>query len=298
MKTTAGYKIYQVILFTLFILFSLICVYPFYYLIIYSLSSPADAMKYNVVLLPVGFTFSNYIEILKLPNIYHSLFISVSRVVIGTVSSTFLTAMLAYVLTQKAMVFRKFFYRLIVVSMYLNAGLIPWYLTMKFLGLKNSFLMYILPYLIGAFNLILVKTFMEQLPDALEESAEIDGARPFTVFSQIILPICKPVLASIIVYTAVFHWNAWTDNFYLVSKNNLQTLQMTLLDYLREADNIAQAMRAGNNSVQTLQNVRQTLTPMSIRITLTVFVTLPIMLVYPFMQKYFIKGMLLGSVKE
>jgi putative aldouronate transport system permease protein len=296
MKMTAGYKIYQGILYTLFLLFSLACAYPFYYLIIYSLSSPADAMKYNVVLLPVGFTFSNYIRILSLPNIYNALAVSVLRVVIGTILGTLLTAMLAYVLTQKAMVFRKFFYRLIVVSMYLNAGLIPWYLTMKFLGLKNSFLLYILPYLIGAFNLILVKTFMEQLPDSLQESAEIDGARPFTIFAQIIMPICKPVLAAIIVYTAVFHWNAWTDNFYLVSKSNLQTLQMTLLNYLREANNIAQAMQSGNTAIN-LQDVRHTLTPVSIRITLTVFVTLPIMIVYPFMQKYFIKGMLLGAVK-
>ena len=296
MKMKAGYKIYQGILYTLFLLFSLVCAYPFYYLIIYSLSAPADAMKYNVVLLPVGFTFSNYIRVFSLPNIYNSLAVSVCRVVIGTTLSTLLTSMLAYVLTQKAMVFRKFFYRLIVVSMYLNAGLIPWYLTMKFLGLKNSFLLYILPYLIGAFNLILVKTFMEQLPNSLEESAEIDGARPFTIFTQIIMPICKPVLAAIIVYTAVFHWNAWTDNFYLVSKSNLQTLQMTLLNYLREADNIAQAMRSGNTALN-LQDVRHTLTPVSIRITLTVFVTLPIMIVYPFMQKYFIKGMLLGAVK-
>jgi len=248
------------------------------------------------VLLPVGFTLSNYVGILSLKNIYNALGISVLRVVIGTVLGTFLTAMLAYVLTQKAMVMRKFFYRLIVISMYLNAGLIPWYLTMKTLGLKNSFLLYIIPYLIGAFNLILVKTFMEQLPQSLEESAEIDGARPFRIFTNIIIPICKPVLAAIIVFTAVFHWNAWTDNFYLVNKPNLQTLQMTLLNYLREADNIAQAVRAGNTSLN-LNDIRHTLTPMSIRITLTVFVTLPIMIVYPFMQKYFIKGILLGAVK-
>ena len=296
MKTKAGYKIYQGILYTMFLLFSLACVYPFYYLIIYSLSNPADAVKYNVVLFPIGFTFSNYIGILSLSNIYNAFVVSVCRVVIGTALATLLTAMLAYVLTKKEMVFRKFFYRMIVVSMYLNAGLIPWYLTMKFLGLKNSFLIYIIPYLIGAFNLILVKTFIEQLPYSLEESAEIDGARPITIFTHIIMPICKPVLAAIIVYTAVFHWNAWTDNFYLVSKSSLQTLQMTLLNYLRESDNIAQAMRSGNTALN-LQDVRKTLTPMSIRVTLTVFVTLPIMIVYPFMQKYFIKGMLLGAVK-
>lgn len=287
---------YQVILYTLFGVFSLMCVYPFYYLVIYSLSSPAEALRHNVVLWPQGFTFDNYAAILSLKNIGNALLVSCSRVIAGTLGGTFLTAMLAYVLMQREMPLRKFFYRLVVVTMYLNAGLIPWYLTMRFLGLKNNALLYILPYLIGAFNLILIKTFMEQLPGSLQESAQIDGAGPLTIFVRIILPVCKPVLSAVVVFTAVFHWNAWTDNFYLVSKPALQTLQMTLLNYLRESDNIAQAMQQGNTA-QTLQNARAALTPMSIRITLTVFVTLPIMIVYPFMQRYFIKGMLLGAVK-
>ena len=288
-------RLFQFILGFLFIAFGVACAYPFYYLVIYSLSSPEEAMKFNVVFLPRGFTLSNYLGIITLSNIYHAFIISFCRVVLGTALSTFLTAMLAYVLTHKKMIMRKLLYRLVVISMYLNAGLIPWFLTMRFLGLKNSFLVYILPYLIGGFNLILVKTYIEQLPPSLEESASIDGARPLRIFVNIMLPICKPVLAAIIVFTAVFHWNAWTDNFYLVTDKNLQTLQMTLLNYLRESDSIAQALRQGNTS---LQEIRKALTPMSIRVTLTVFVTLPILLVYPFVQKYFIKGILLGAVKE
>jgi len=295
-KIRPGEIVFQVILYLIFTLLTLICIYPFYYILIYSLSDPAEALKNNVTFLPVGFTLDNYIRVFSLPGIFSSAVVSLSRTFLGTTLATFFTTMFAFVLTRKDMIFRKFIYRMTVATIYLSPGLIPWYITMKNLGLKDNFLLYILPYIIGAFNLILVKTYMEQLPVELQEAAEIDGAHVFMIFTKIIFPICKPVLAATVLFSAVFHWNAWTDNFYLVGKANLQTLQLTLLNYLREADNIARAMTDGT-SLQSIQSVKKTLTPTSIRMTLTMVVTLPILLVYPFLQKYFVKGLLIGSVK-
>lgn len=295
-KMSLGEFVFQIFLYIIYITLTLMCIYPFYYILIYSLSDPAAALKQNVTLFPVGFTLDNYARVFKLPGIFSATVVSVSRTLIGTALATFFTTMFAFVLTRPDMLFRKFMYRMTVASIYLSPGLIPWYITMKNLQLKDSFLLYVLPYIIGAFNLILVKTYMEQLPKELQEAAEIDGANVFKIFIQIIFPICKPVLAAIVLFSAVFHWNTWTDNFYLVGKANLQTLQLTLLNYLREADNIARAMTEGTN-LQTIQSVKKTLTPTSIRMTLTMVVTLPILVVYPFVQKYFVKGILIGSVK-
>lgn len=295
-KKDVGNILFQSLTTILFAIFGFLCLYPFYYIFIYSISDPSQALKNNIYFLPAGFSLDSYKAVLLLPNIYSAAIISVLRVIIGTASSVFVTSMFAYVLTNKELRVRKFMYRVTVTTMYLNAGLIPWYITMRALGLKNSFLLYIFPYLIGAFNLILVKTYIEQMPPSLEESAQLDGAGPFTIFIKIIFPLCKPVVAAVIIFTAVFHWNAWTDNFYLVNDPHLQTLQLTLLNYLRESDNIANLMSSGGN-INNLSQIQKALTPTSIRMTLSIVVILPIVLVYPFMQKHFVKGIMLGAVK-
>jgi putative aldouronate transport system permease protein len=289
--------LFQAVLYLIFGMFTLICLYPFYYILIYSLSNPSEAMRHNITWYPRGFTLDNYSRVLNLPGILSATIVSFSRTILGTVLATFFTTMFAFVLTRKDFILRKFFYRMTVATIYLAPGLIPWYITMKNLGLKDNYLLYILPYIIGAFNLILVKTYIEQLPNELQEAAEIDGANVFRIFIKIIFPISKPVLAAIILFTAVFHWNAWTDNFYLVGKSSLQTLQLTLLNYLREADNIAKSMTDGSN-LQFAQNVNRTLTPTSIRMTLTMVVTLPILVIYPSVQKYFVKGILMVRSKD
>lgn len=288
--------IFQVVAYVIFTLIAFMCVYPFYYILVYSLSDPSEVAQKGMLILPVGFTFRNYTSILSLKNIYIALFVSVARVLIGTASGVVLTSMFAYVLTQKALIAKRLMYRLTVTSIYLNSGIIPWYITMKFFGLKDNFLLYILPLLIVPFNLILVKTYIEQMPFELQESARMDGAGHFTIFFRVIFPVCKPVVAAIVVFSAVTHWNAWVDNFYLVSNAHLQTVQLTLLNYIRDADNIAQSIHQ-NSSMQNIKDARREISPMSIRMTLTIFVTLPILIVYPFMQKYFVKGMLLGAVK-
>jgi len=293
MKTKQWDILFQTVVVLVLTFFVVLCVYPFYYILIYSLSDPKVVVKANILLLPAGFTFSNYIQMLKLPGIFSAFIVSICRAVVGTVVTVFVNSMLAYALTKNQLPAKKILYRISVVSMYINAGLIPWYVVMVKLGLKNNPLLYILPYTVVAFYLILVKTYIEQLPVALEESAFIDGAGFFTIFIKIVMPLCKPILAAVAVFSAVNQWNMWYDNLFLVRAKNLQTLQLTLLNYLKEAEAIAQRAMAGNS----LQGVQYYLSPLSIKMTLTMIVAIPIILVYPIMQKYFLEGIMIGAVK-
>lgn len=287
--------VFQTLMTLLFVLFTVLCVYPFYYVLVYSLSDSKAAAAGGFLLWPLKFTFDNYLRIARLPGIYSAFIVSVSRVVIGTLVTLFFSSMLAYTLTQRQLPGRKVFYRIVITSMYLNAGLIPWYIFMIKLGMKNNLLTYVLPGAVSAYFLILIKTYIEQLPPALEESAKLDGAGYFTIFTRITLPLCKPILAAVAVYSAVGQWNSWTDNFFLISKPQFNTLQLTLLNYLNQAEAIAQQVRSSSASLTTMRS--SALSPMSVRMTMTMVVAIPIILVYPIMQKYFVKGIMIGAVK-
>jgi len=182
--------------------------------------------------------------------------------------------------------------------MYVSGGMIPWYITMKTYGLFNNFFVYIIPGIISVFNMILVKTFVESLPSSLEESAQLDGAGFFTIFVRIIMPLVKPIIATIAVYTAVGLWNSWVDNYILVNDKKLITLQLILYEYLNKAQDLANQMKntvnvTGVSSASSAFAV----TVDSVRMTMIVITVVPIMLVYPFAQKYFTKGIMLGAVK-
>lgn len=291
-KTNIREMPFQIGMIILFSLMFIICIYPFYYIFIVSISSPELVQKNTVTLYPLGFTLSNYKQIFELSGILQSFFVSVARTVAGTAVTLFFTSILAYTLTKDKLPLRKFFYRFAVISMYVNAGIIPWYLTMRNLGLKDNFLVYILPTAVSGYCLILIKTYMEQISTALEESAMLDGAGYFTIFIRIVLPVSMPILAAVTVFTAVGQWNQWMDNLLLVNDKSLRTLQLVLLEYLNQANAIA--LEAKNSTV-SMTGVA--ITPFTIRMTITMVVTLPILMVYPFMQKYFIKGIMVGAVK-
>lgn len=274
------------------IVITLLCIYPFYYIVIYSISDPQQALK-GIVLLPRELSFVNYMTIFRLDHIWNSFMVSVLRTVIGTVLTVVCSTWFAYAVTKNELYLRKTVYRFLVVTMYFNAGLIPWYLTMKELGLQNNFLLYVLPGTIGAFYVVLLKTFIEQLPQALEESAMMDGGGYLTIFTKIVFPLSMPIIATIAVFSAVAQWNTWQDNYFLVSDDRLQTMQMILYKYLNEAQQIVQSsnMQALNSGAATK------ISPVSIRMTITVVVAIPIILVYPFLQRYFVKGIMLGAIK-
>ncbi|MBJ6360754.1 carbohydrate ABC transporter permease [Paenibacillus sp. GCM10012307] len=276
----------------LLLLFTLMCIYPFYYVLIYSISDPAKVAQ-GIFLLPAGLEFGTYKSILSLPYIKTSFFISLSRTVIGTLLTVLCCSFFSYLLTKDRMLLRKFVYRMLVVTLYINAGLIPWYITMKMLHLDENFLLYVLPTAVSGFNVILIKTYIEQLPAALEESAMIDGAGYLTIFTKIIFPLCKPIVATVAVFAAVGQWNTWMDNYFLVNSASLKTIQLTLYEFLSSANTFT-GLDAASITRQA-QNV--VLTPESIKMSTTIIVTLPILAVYPFMQRYFVKGIMLGAVK-
>lgn len=275
----------------LLLLFALICLYPFYYLIIYSLSNSTEAARHGMWLLPKGFTIENYAYLFRKSEIINATLISAGRAVIGTAITLFCSSLYAYVLSKPQLPFRRIMYRMLVLTMYINAGLIPYFIVMKSYNLNNSFLLYILPSAIAPFHVILIKTYVEQLPPALEEAARIDGAGYFTCYWRIIMPVCLPVLATVAIFSAVNQWNSWQDNFYLVRDRNLKTLQLLLLEYLQSMDStiISDINIAAQKANQT--------SSLSLKACISVLTMLPIMLVYPFMQRYFIKGIMIGSIK-
>ena len=287
-------RLFTVFSYIMMTVFMIICIYPFYYILIYSISDPVKA-NFGVFLLPVGLDFTSYIRILTRPDIPGAFIISILRTVSATVLTVLASSMFAYLMTQKHILFKKFIYRFVIITMYLHAGLIPWYVTMRAYGLGNNFLLYILPGAVNAFFIILVKTYIEQLPSSIEESASIDGAGFFTIFFKIIFPLAKPIVATVAVFTAVGAWNSWMDNFLLVRDPNLQTLQMVLYYYLREADSVARSLERQATAAGGLGG--GAISPTSIRMAITVITVVPILMVYPFLQRYFIKGIMLGAVK-
>lgn len=285
--------IFQICMIIIFSVMLISCVCPFYYIFIASISSPEAVQKSMITWYPLKPTLDNYKQVFQLNGIFRAFVVSVARTVVGTIVTLFFTSILAYTLTKKELPCRKLFYSIAIISMYINAGLIPWYLTMRSIGLKDNFLVYILPTAVSAYSMILIKTYMESIADGIEESAMIDGAGYFTIFYKIVIPISKPVLAAIVVFTAVGQWNSWTDNLLLVNDINLKTLQMTLLEYLNQATNIANMARTGGAGAVS----GVAISPFTLRMTITMVVTIPILIVYPFMQKYFINGIMIGAVK-
>lgn len=290
-KSTAS-KVADVCIYIVLAIFTLMCVYPFYYIIIYSISDANQAAS-GLYLLPKGFSLETFRGIFRLNDIPQAMLISVSRSILGALIAIIGSSFFAYLVTNSKMIARKFIYRLVVLTMYLNAGLIPWYMTMKAYGLQNNYLLYILPGLVTAYYVILIKTYIESLPKELEESALIDGAGIFTRYFKIIMPLSKPIIATIAVYAIVGQWNAWTDNYFLVSDSKLQTLQMILYNYLNQANRFQQMSSSAMDSSAAVSMI----TPTSVKMCVTVVVVIPIMCVYPFLQRYFVKGIMMGAVK-
>lgn len=277
--------------FFLLIVFAFLCVYPLYFIFINSISG-ADAVVRGVYILPEDFSLEFYKSLLQMPNIPNSIVVSVARTVLGTALTVICSSFLGYMVTQSELPMRKWVYRFVVATMYFNAGLIPWYILMVNLGLKNNFLLYILPSAVGAYYVVLSKTYIESIPASVEESAKIDGAGVLTIYARLILPMSMPIIACLIVFCAVNQWNAWSDNFYLVSDPKLSTLQYQLyMNLANESSNVT-----NTTSSSSLLRSKAT-TELGLRYALSMLTVLPIILVYPFMQKYFIKGIMLGAVK-
>ncbi|WP_026559769.1 carbohydrate ABC transporter permease [Bacillus sp. J37] len=277
------------------ILLSVIMLYPFINQIALSLNAATDSVKGGIYLWPREFTWRNYEYVFSQASIIQAIFVSVARTVVGTGVGLLCTAMVAYAIAQEKFVFKKSVTIIFIMTMYFNGGLIPGYLLMRDLHLIGTFWVYILPGLISAFNLIIMRSFIEGLPKSLFEQARIDGAGDFRVFFQIVLPLSLPVLATVALFVAVGQWNQWFDVFlYNSSNENLTTLQYELMKILQ---NTATSNGDWNTAQASGERAVQAVTPKSIQATMTIVASLPIICVYPFLQKYFVKGMTLGAVK-
>lgn len=276
------------------ILFLVVTMYPILNTIAVSFNDGMDSVKGGIHLWPRQFTMKNYMTVFANQNLKQAAIVSVGRTVIATVLQLFLTSMLAYVLSRKNFIFNKQLSFIFVLTMYVSGGMIPSYILMKDLHLLNNFWVYILPGLVSAFNMIVIRTYINGLPDSLIESAKIDGAGEFRIFIQIVLPLCKPVLATVALFIAVGQWNSWFDSMlYCSADKNLTTLQYELMKLLSSTT-------TQGTSAEVMKNAANAsiVTPTSIRAAITIVTALPIVCLYPFLQRYFVTGLTIGGVKE
>ena len=292
-KKKSGWDMVFTIFNTIFmILFVVITLYPVINTLAISLNDGTDALRGGIYLWPRKWTMKNYITVLQEDNLITGAIVSVARTVIGTVLSLVANAILAFIVSRKRFLFKKQLSLFWVITMYVNGGMIPTFLLYKNLHLTNSFWVYVVPGMISAFNMLVIRTYMNGIPDSLEESAQLDGAGYTTIFVKIISPLCKPVYATVALFVAVGQWNSWFDAMlYNRMSDKLTTLQYELMKLLSSVTN-------QGNSAEAMKNALGTVTPTSVRAAATILTMLPIICLYPFLQRYFVTGLTIGGVKE
>lgn len=296
-KPTAADQTFNVFNYLLFGIFTLICIYPFYYMVINTISANDLSAAGSINFLPKGLHMDNYKALLEIKGLRSAALVSIGKTVIGTVLTVLSSAFLGFMFTQDKMWKRKFWYRFVVITMYFNAGLIPMFLTMKNLHLTNTFWVYVIPTIVQPFNIILVKTYVESLPKALQEAAEIDGAGIFKVFYKVVLPTCTPILATVAIFSAVNQWNSYQDTLIYVTEQKLYSLQYLLYTYINQASSLAAMVKNSGTAAVSAAALATQQTGTSIRMTVSVIVVLPILCIYPMFQRFFVKGIMIGSVK-
>jgi putative aldouronate transport system permease protein len=283
-----GDKVFNIFNLIFMSVIMLITLYPFYYVIISSLNDPVDLLKGPVYLLPRQFSIINYIYVFKDKEILNAAFVTVLRTVLGSVSAVLFTAAFAYGISKKRLLGRGFYIGMALVTMYFSGGLIPSYLLIAHgLKLQGSFLVFIFPNLFNAFNAFIMMSFFRGIPQEMEESAKIDGANDIIIFIRLILPISMPILATVVLFNGVAHWNSWFDAM-LYGGRKLQTLQQYLVKSIQSA-----SVNPKASSFALTYRISST----SIRLTTMVITAFPIVIAYPFLQKYFVKGVMIGSLK-
>ena len=275
----------------LFLAFAvIICLYPFWNIFIVSINDANDAMRGGLYLLPRKLSLSSYADILGRSTFQHSILVTVARTLIGTPLAVLVTSALAYVLSYRDLIGRKPLNVLFIFTMYFGGGMVPYYMVLKNLGLLDNFLVFILPNLLSVYNMILVRNYIESMPEALFDAARIDGANDLIIFFRLVLPLSKPIIMTIALFVAIGQWNSWFDAYLYTNSQNLKTMQSILVEILNQYQTSDAGAAAANR-------MSQSITPDSIRMAATMVTTIPIIMVYPFIQKYFVKGIMLGSVK-
>jgi putative aldouronate transport system permease protein len=293
-----GDKVFSffVILFLLTVLVTTI--YPFLHIVALSFNDAIDTIRGGITIFPRDFTTATYRRLLSNPQIFSAAVMSVLRTATGVLCSSITTIMVAYTLSRKEFVIRKFLTVVMILTMYIAGGLIPQYFLYRSLGLLNNFLVYILPTLISPFHVIIIRTYIKSQPDSFVESGRLDGASELQIIFRIVMPLILPVTATVILFIAVFQWNSWFDTYIFANRNEaLSTLQYELQKRLTSAMALVRESADGGR-FSSGQDVPQPSTPESIRAAMTVVTTLPIVMVYPFLQRFFVSGLVVGGLKD
>lgn len=286
-------KVVNVIVYILLAFIGIVTLYPFYYTIICSFNDGLDLMKGGVYLWPRKFTLSNYELFIGDEGWRHAFFISVARTVVGTVLCTGFTSMFSYALSRNNLMFKKGYRFLVIFTMYFSGGLIPYYVLLRSLGLLNTFWVYVVPGMVNTFFVMTGINFFASIPESMIEAAKIDGAREIKVLTKIVLPVSKPFLATLALFAAVGQWNSWLDSAYYVRDASLQTLSFKKMTTINQT-----LATAANADVAGQMSQANTATSFTVQATAMAVSMIPIMCVYPFLQKYFVQGMMIGAVKE
>ena len=295
-KTVEDYII-SISTYVIYTFFAFVCVYPFYYILINSVSANDLSERGKVLFYPLKFHLTNYKQVMKINGLVTSFKVSILRTVIGTMFTVVVSGFLGYMFTKETVWKRKFWYRFVVATMYFNAGIIPWFITMRNLHLTNNFWAYIFPVAVQPFYIVLCKTFVESIPKELEEAAVIDGAGTLQIFFRIIIPVIKPIIATVAIFASVAQWNSFQDTLLLVTDPKLYTLQFTLYQYINQASSLKALVNNSTSAAAMAASLAHAQTATSIRMTVSVIVVLPIICVYPIFQRYFTKGIMIGAVK-
>lgn len=293
-KRTAEDHILDTVIMVTMTVILLVTLYPFYYTVVLSFNDGLDATKGGIYFWPRAFTLDNYAQFLGDSTWINAIFMSVAKTVVGAVSCVFFTCMVAFGLCKPDLLFKKFYTMVLLLCMYFSGGLIPYYLTLRGLGLLNTFWVYVIPAMFSTYYCILAMSFFREIPHELYESATLDGARDFTIYIRIVLPLSKALLATILLFAAVSQWNSWTDTaFFATANKSLRTLAYLMRDVI--ARNQVDTSAGKQAMAQAARH--RTVTATSVQMAAMIIAVLPIICVYPFLQKHFVKGIMLGAVK-
>jgi putative aldouronate transport system permease protein len=296
MKRTFGEKVFNIINIGFMLGFSILCIYPFIYVTALSFNDGSDAMRGGIYFFPRAFTFENYTSVFQDKRILGSTVISIYRTLAGALLAVLFNSCFAFALSKKDLPGRKIFSWLMLIPMYFSAGIIPYFLVCKQLGLVNNILVYVIPAIAAPFYIMMLRVTYLEMPISLEESAKLDGAGYFTIFFRICFPLSAPALATIALLSGIGHWNDWFDGTIMMSNSRFWPLQTLLLHILQGAD--IMSFFKGKNLANVGAVARKSkITPESIKMAMLVVTVAPIVMVYPFLQKYFVKGMMIGSIK-
>ncbi|WP_054956920.1 carbohydrate ABC transporter permease [Paenibacillus dakarensis] len=294
-KPTLSDRVFDTANYTFMAIVMIVTLYPFLNVLAISLNDSVDTVRGGIYIWPRQFTLENYAQIFKYEGLLTGAKITLLRTAIGTLLGLLSGTMLGYVLSRVDFQGRKFMSVFLALTMYFSGGMIPIFILIRDMHMMNSFLVYVIPGMVSAFNVFVIRSFIDGLPYSLQESAKLDGANDFKIYYKIILPLCSPVIATIALFLAVGQWNSWFDTYlYNGSAPHLTTLQYELMKVLQSTTQGAGGKVAGQNIAEQIKQV----SPESIKMAITIVVTVPILLVYPFLQKYFVKGMTLGAVKS